>query len=58
MGAAIAAHLANAGVRVLMLDIVPVNVKDAGTREAAETLYASLEAAGVEVLYDDRNNFV
>ena len=28
MGAAIAAHLANAGVRVLMLDIVPPNLSD------------------------------
>jgi prolyl-tRNA synthetase len=35
--------------------IVPVNLKDPGTREAAEALYASLTGAGIEVLFDDRD---
>jgi len=32
-----------------------VNVKDARARETAERLTAALEAKGVEVLYDDRD---
>ncbi|HEU4334203.1 MAG TPA: proline--tRNA ligase, partial [Candidatus Eisenbacteria bacterium] len=35
--------------------VVPVNAKEARTREAAEALYASLTGAGLEVLYDDRD---
>jgi len=35
--------------------IVPVNVKDAATREAAEAIYDALDRAGVEVLLDDRD---
>ncbi|MGE5175490.1 MAG: proline--tRNA ligase [Hyphomicrobiales bacterium] len=35
--------------------VLPVNVKDATTRERAERLAAELEARGVEVLYDDRD---
>ncbi|HSQ61453.1 MAG TPA: proline--tRNA ligase [Acidobacteriota bacterium] len=35
--------------------IVPVNAKDATTRDAAEALYASLTRTGLEVLYDDRD---
>ncbi|HNQ02018.1 MAG TPA: proline--tRNA ligase [Syntrophales bacterium] len=35
--------------------VVPVNVNDAKIADAAETLYRALEAAGVEVLLDDRD---
>jgi prolyl-tRNA synthetase len=35
--------------------VVPVNVKDASTRDTAEAIYAGLEALGVEVLLDDRD---
>jgi prolyl-tRNA synthetase len=35
--------------------ITPVNVKDQMMREAAEQLYRELEAAGIEVLLDDRD---
>lgn len=35
--------------------IVPVNTKDAQQLELAETLYAALKQAGVDVLLDDRN---
>lgn len=35
--------------------LVPINLNDAATREAAEKLYADLTAAGLEVLYDDRD---
>ncbi|HET7904499.1 MAG TPA: proline--tRNA ligase [Candidatus Eisenbacteria bacterium] len=35
--------------------VVPVNAKEARTRETAEALYASLTEAGLEVLYDDRD---
>jgi prolyl-tRNA synthetase len=35
--------------------IVPVNVKEGKTRETAEALYAELAGAGVEVLFDDRD---
>ncbi|HEY6571904.1 MAG TPA: proline--tRNA ligase [Candidatus Eisenbacteria bacterium] len=35
--------------------VVPVNFKEARTRETAEGLYAALTAAGIEVLLDDRD---
>ncbi|HJQ23252.1 MAG TPA: proline--tRNA ligase [Blastocatellia bacterium] len=35
--------------------VTPVNVRDAALLEAAEKLYAELEAAGVDVLLDDRD---
>ncbi len=35
--------------------IVPVNVKDAKTMDAAEEIYAALEEKGFEVLLDDRD---
>ena len=35
--------------------VTPLNVKKADEREAAESLYAGLTAAGIEVLYDDRD---
>jgi prolyl-tRNA synthetase len=35
--------------------IVPVNVKDAPSMEAAESIYAALEKKGFEVLMDDRD---
>ncbi|MFL6277079.1 MAG: proline--tRNA ligase [Blastocatellia bacterium] len=35
--------------------ITPVNVRDASLLEAAERLYSDLEAAGVDVLLDDRD---
>ncbi|HXF03841.1 MAG TPA: His/Gly/Thr/Pro-type tRNA ligase C-terminal domain-containing protein, partial [Blastocatellia bacterium] len=35
--------------------IVPVNVADPAQRDAAERLYQELTDAGVEVLYDDRD---
>jgi prolyl-tRNA synthetase len=35
--------------------IVPINVKDSTTRQTAEDLYAALGHAGVEVLFDDRD---
>ena len=35
--------------------IVPVNSKDAATRQAAEDLYGALGRAGIEVLLDDRD---
>ncbi|MCR4400699.1 MAG: proline--tRNA ligase [Syntrophomonadaceae bacterium] len=35
--------------------VVPVNVNNAEQREAAESIYARLQAAGVEVLLDDRD---
>ena len=35
--------------------IVPVNLKEARTREVAEELYAALMSAGIEVLFDDRD---
>jgi prolyl-tRNA synthetase len=37
------------------IHIVAVNVKDATTREAADSLYAALQARDIEVLYDDRD---
>jgi prolyl-tRNA synthetase len=36
--------------------LLPVNLKSDILREAAEELYAGLEAAGVEVLFDDRED--
>ncbi|MBI5642474.1 MAG: proline--tRNA ligase [Deltaproteobacteria bacterium] len=36
-------------------EIVPVNVKDAGTVNAAEALYEELKGKGVDVLLDDRD---
>ncbi len=35
--------------------VVPVNLKDARTKEVAESLYAALMREGVEVLFDDRD---
>ena len=35
--------------------VVPLNMKDAAVREAAETLYRELLAAGVDALLDDRD---
>ncbi len=35
--------------------VVPLNVKDAAVREAAETIYNDLQAQGVDVLIDDRD---
>lgn len=35
--------------------LIAVNAKDAAQSEAAEKLYADLQAAGLEVLYDDRD---
>jgi prolyl-tRNA synthetase len=35
--------------------VVPVNLKDAGTRSAAETLYVALTREGIEALLDDRD---
>ncbi len=35
--------------------VVPVNVKDASTRDTAEAIYAGLEELRVEVLLDDRD---
>jgi prolyl-tRNA synthetase len=35
--------------------VLPLNVNDAAQREQAETLYAALQAAGWEVLLDDRD---
>ncbi len=35
--------------------IVPVNLKEARTREVAEELYAALMSSGIEVLFDDRD---
>lgn len=35
--------------------LVPINLNDAATRETAEKLYQDLTAAGLEVLYDDRD---
>jgi prolyl-tRNA synthetase len=37
------------------LQIIPVNVNDAGSMDRAEELYASLEEKGFEVLLDDRD---
>ena len=37
------------------LVITPMNVKDAALKETAEKLYQELTKAGVEVLYDDRD---
>jgi prolyl-tRNA synthetase len=34
--------------------LVALNIEDAAVREAAEKLYDDLRAAGVDVLYDDR----
>ncbi|MBI5453323.1 MAG: proline--tRNA ligase [Deltaproteobacteria bacterium] len=36
-------------------EVVPVNVKDAGTTAAAEAIYAELKDAGLDVLLDDRD---
>jgi prolyl-tRNA synthetase len=36
--------------------LTPTNLKDASIREAAEKLYAELQGAGLEVLYDDRDD--
>ncbi|MBI5562691.1 MAG: proline--tRNA ligase [Deltaproteobacteria bacterium] len=36
-------------------EVVPVNVADEGTRKAAEGLYESLNASGIETLLDDRD---
>ncbi len=37
--------------------LVPINMRRSDSlREAAETLYAELQAAGIEVLFDDRDN--
>ncbi len=35
--------------------LTPTNVKEAPIREAAETIYEQLRAAGIDVLYDDRD---
>ncbi|MBI5970041.1 MAG: proline--tRNA ligase [Deltaproteobacteria bacterium] len=37
-------------------EVLPVNVKDAGTMKAAEALYAALKDGGLEVLMDDRDD--
>jgi prolyl-tRNA synthetase len=43
-----------ASVAPYQVHLVALNVDNASVREAAEKLYADLQAAGVEVLYDDR----
>jgi prolyl-tRNA synthetase len=37
------------------VEIVSLNASDAATRETADALYDSMVAAGLEVLYDDRD---
>ncbi|CAB3392440.1 proline--tRNA ligase [Kyrpidia spormannii] len=37
------------------IHVLPVNLKDAAQRDAAEQLYTRLENAGIEVLLDDRD---
>jgi prolyl-tRNA synthetase len=37
------------------VQVLPVNVKDAAVRQAAERLYDELRSAGFEVLLDDRD---
>jgi len=43
-----------ASVAPYQAHLVALNVEDAAVREAAEKLYADLRAAGIDVLYDDR----
>ena len=46
MGSGIAAHLANAGIEVLLLDIVPPNLTDAErTKKSARDRFAAGERA-------------
>jgi prolyl-tRNA synthetase len=35
--------------------ITPVKIADAGTRAAADAMYAEFKAKGIDVLYDDRD---
>jgi prolyl-tRNA synthetase len=37
------------------VELIPLNVSDTAVMEAAEQIYADLEAAGIEVLMDDRD---
>jgi prolyl-tRNA synthetase len=43
-----------ASVAPYQVHLVALNIEDAAVREAAEKLYDDLRAAGVDVLYDDR----
>jgi prolyl-tRNA synthetase len=43
-----------ASVAPYQAHLVALNIEDTAVREAAEKLYADLRAAGVDVLYDDR----
>jgi prolyl-tRNA synthetase len=43
-----------ASVAPYQVHLVALNVEDAAVREAAEKLYDDLRAAGIDVLYDDR----
>ena len=45
-------HLPIAPLQVM---VVPVNVTDSRCRETAQSLHDTLEAAGIEVLLDDRD---
>jgi prolyl-tRNA synthetase len=61
LAAAIELHHDEAGivfpitVAPFQLVLAPLNVKDALVKETAEKLYGELQGAGVEVLYDDRD---
>ncbi|MGA9772106.1 MAG: proline--tRNA ligase [Blastocatellia bacterium] len=44
-----------ASIAPFQVIITPVNIKDEALMSAAETIYAELEAAGIEALLDDRN---
>jgi prolyl-tRNA synthetase len=37
------------------VEILPLNIQDAGTMETTERIYKELQAKGIEVLMDDRD---
>ena len=61
LAAAIELHNDEAGIRFpvtiapFQLALIPLNVKDAELKATGEKLYDELNRAGVEVLYDDRD---
>ena len=61
LAAAIERHNDEAGIifpitiAPFQIVLAPLNVKDAALKETADKLYGELQSAGIEVLYDDRD---
>jgi prolyl-tRNA synthetase len=61
LAAAIERHHDEAGIKFpitiapFQIVVTPLNVKDTGVKDAGDRIYDELSKAGVEVLYDDRD---